>query len=126
MHSSRIRTACLLTVSPHALCRGGCLIRGCLPWGLSAQGSLPRGCLPRVGVSAPGGVCLGDCLPRGLYPGDVCPGCLTGECLPQRVSAQRCVANTHNPPPRAVNGMIDRQVSKNYLAATSLRVVSIR
>ena len=32
-------TACLLTVSQHALCRGGvCLPRGCLPGGVSASG----------------------------------------------------------------------------------------
>ena len=67
MHSSGMRTACLLTVSQHALHRGGVCPRGCLPggvylgglpWGVSAQ----RGCLPR------GGVCPGvrGCLPGGI------------------------------------------------------------
>ena len=48
MHSSRMRTARLLTVSQHAL------RRGCLPGG----GCLPRGCV------CPGGVYLEGCLPR--------------------------------------------------------------
>ena len=49
LHSSRMRTAHLLTVSQHALGRG-----------VSAQGGVClRGCLPE-GVSARGGVCRGD------------------------------------------------------------------
>ena len=93
MHSSRMRTAHVLTVFQHALGRGvypsmhwvggclpgrGCLPRvggRCLPRGMSAQrGCLPRrdGCLPG-GVSAqgggcPGGVCLGDVCPEGVCP----------------------------------------------------------
>ena len=58
MHSSRMRTARLLTISRSI--RDGCLPRV----GVSAQGG---GCLPRDGVSAqrgvdvcPGGVCLGE------------------------------------------------------------------
>ena len=54
MHSSRMRTARLLTVSQHALGREG-----------FAWGCLPRGrCLDR-----------GGCLPRG----DVCPGGVSGQ-----------------------------------------------
>ena len=61
MHSSGMRTACLLTVSQHALhrgggvCPGGCLPGGVylggLPWGVSAQ----RGCLPRGEEVSAGG-----------------------------------------------------------------------
>ena len=60
MHSSGMRTAHLLTVSQHALWRGGWGVcrGGCLPRGMSARGCLPlvlgRGCFPLV----PGGVCL--------------------------------------------------------------------
>ena len=56
MHSSGMRTACLLTVSQHALHRGGVsaqgdVCQGVSTWGVSAQ----RGCLPRgEGVSAGG------------------------------------------------------------------------
>ena len=39
MHSSRMRTDRLLTVSQHAL-RRGCLPRGFLPWGVSARGDV--------------------------------------------------------------------------------------
>ena len=46
LHSSRMRTARLLTVSQHALHRRGCLPGGCLP----------RGVCPEEGVSTQGGV----------------------------------------------------------------------
>ena len=52
MHSSGMRTACLLTV-PIMHCASRCLIRGCLPGGCLPRGYLPGGCLPR-GVSAKG------------------------------------------------------------------------
>ena len=58
-----MRTARLLTVSQHALCRGG-LARGVSGQGVSAHGVsaqgggfLPRGCLSR-GMPAHGGVCV--------------------------------------------------------------------
>ena len=54
MHSSGMRTARLLTVSQHALGRGG---------GVS-QHALGRGGVCSRGVSAEGGVC----------PGGICPG----------------------------------------------------
>ena len=72
MFSSRMHTACLLTVSQHTLGvstqedvsafgpRGVCL-EGCLPRGVCLGGVCPGGCLPLVlGVSASGlrGVCL--------------------------------------------------------------------
>ena len=45
LHSSRMRTARLLTVSQHALCRR-CLPRGgCLPGGSAQVGCLPGGCV---------------------------------------------------------------------------------
>ena len=96
LHSSRMRTARALTVSPSMLCAGGCLLRGvcsqgggvsalggsapergCLLWGVSTPGV----CSGRVsalggicswGVSAPGG-CLGGVCSRGcLLLGGVC------------------------------------------------------
>ena len=42
-HSSRMRTACLLPVSPSMHCAGWCLSRGCLPKGLSAEGVSAKG-----------------------------------------------------------------------------------
>ena len=82
MHSSRMRTACLLTISQHALCRGGV-----------SQHALGRGvCIPACtgqGSVCPGGVCLGvqGCVHRG----GVCPGGMSaqglvsshGGCLPR-------------------------------------------
>ena len=78
LHSSGMRTACLLTV---CVCVCVCV---CVWVGVSAGGCLPRcvparGCLPSGGVCL-GGVCLGRCLPRG----GVCPGgCLPRGCLPR-------------------------------------------
>ena len=85
MHSSRMRTARALTVSPSMFCSGG---RGVSAHGgVSADGvSAPGGCLLR-GVSAPGGsLLLGGC----LLPGGVCSGvsALGGVCS-QGVSAPR-------------------------------------
>ena len=50
MHSSGMCTAPLLTISQHAVHRGGvypgrCLPRGCLPEGCLSRGCLHRGCL---------------------------------------------------------------------------------
>ena len=61
MHSSGMRTARLLTVSPSMHCAGGVCPGGRLcPEGLSTQGDVrPGGCLPlvgRVAASGPGGV----------------------------------------------------------------------
>ena len=63
LHSSRMRTAHALTVSPSMLCAGGCLFWGVSAWGgsargVSAQGVSARRCLLR-GVSAWGGFCSG-------------------------------------------------------------------
>ena len=53
LHSSRMHTARLLTVSPSMHCsRGGCLVLG--------------GAWSRGRVSARRGICPGGCLPRGL------------------------------------------------------------
>ena len=57
MHSSRIRTARLLAVSPSMHC---------------AVGVCPGRCLPIEGV-CPRGVCPVGCLPRGCLPGGVYP-----------------------------------------------------
>ena len=113
IHSSRMRTARLLTLSQHAL-PGGVPTRGCtcpgvylprgvcaclggvyLPGGVPVQGVyLPRGGVPARGCSFPGGYLL-----RGVYlPGGcTCPG---GTCLG---TLPPCVQN-------------DRQVQKYYLA----------
>ena len=62
-HSSRMRTARVLTVSPIMLCAGGWLVRG--------GGSAPRGVSAPGGVSALGGsLLLGVSASRGcLLPG---------------------------------------------------------
>ena len=98
MHSSRMRTARLLTVSRHALfgggvpAQGGCTWPGVyLPRGVPAQGGVPAwGYLPR-GVYLPGGVpAWGVYLPGGW--GCTCPGectCLGGTCPVNRMT-DRC------------------------------------
>ena len=67
MHSSRMRTAGLLTVSQHALGRGVC-IPACTRQGVYPSmhwaGGVSQHALGR-GVPAQGGVCLGVCLPGG-------------------------------------------------------------
>ena len=71
MHSSRMRTARLLPVSPSMYCSGGCLLRGVSGpgsggRGVSAPGGLsgPRGPWSQ-GVSTPGGISA----PNGGVPG---------------------------------------------------------
>ena len=70
MHSSGMRTARFLTVSPSMHWTGGGV-----PRGVCAQGCVCPGvwvCVPRgVGVCAQGRVCLGVCVPRGVCPGDM-------------------------------------------------------
>ena len=58
MHTSRMRTACLLPVSPSMHCAGGCLLLGGVcswgvtaPWGVSVPG----------GVYSVGGMCIPAC-----------------------------------------------------------------
>ena len=70
LHSSRMRTARALTVSPSMLCRGGCLVGGCLLRG--AVCSLGGGGL-LAGVSARGGVCSWGVSALGGVPGQVLP-----------------------------------------------------
>ena len=94
MHSSRMRTARALTVSPSMFCSGGrgvsahrgCLLMGCLlPGGVCSRGCLLRGVSAPGGMSAPRGcllwgVCSGGC----LLPGSVCSQgdvCSQGGCL---------------------------------------------
>ena len=92
LHSSGMRTARLLTVSQHALCRGGvpgcggctCLAGGCtcpggtcrgvyLPgWGVYLLGGVPAGGVPAQGVPARRGCTCWGCTCWGVYlPGDV-------------------------------------------------------
>ena len=85
MHSSRLRTAYLLPVSPSMHCTGGvCFWGGCLlPGGVSASLGVSAsrgGCSSSGGCLLPGGGCL---LPRGLLLGGVCfPGVsASGGCL---------------------------------------------
>ena len=144
MHSSRMRTSCSLTVCRSLLPRGlvgGCVwSRGlCLVPGVSAHGGggcmlpgdllpggsaprerclLPRGrCLVR-GVSAPGALLPGGCLPQGgvcpwgcLLLGGLLPGGVV--CLLRGVSAPgEHVCSGCGIPPCEQN---DKQVQKYYL-----------
>ena len=83
MHSSRMRTARMLTISQHALRRG---VYPRMHWAGGVYPSMhwQGGCLPGE-VSAQGGVCQRGCLPGGV-----------------------CLRGWQTPPP--VNGMTDRQV----------------
>ena len=86
MHSSRMPTARLFSVSPSMHCSLGVYLdAGWCTWSLGGVPSLgvylPRGCTWPKGYSAregtwPGGcTCLGGYLPRGVYlPGGTCPG----------------------------------------------------
>ena len=98
MHSSRMRTSRLLTVSQYALCRRG--VYPSLHWAVGVCLTM-RGVWLRV--SAQGGVC-----PCGVCQGGVGPeggAVWPGGCLPSGVSVQgEC---GRHPP---VNGMTDRQV----------------
>ena len=79
MHSSRMRAALLLPVSPSMHCAGGYLLQGEVS---ALGGPAPRGCLLR-GVSALGWWCL-------LWEGDVYFGggvCCQGLSAPEGVSA---------------------------------------
>ena len=77
MHSSRMRTARLLTVSKHALRKGGCLPREecvcsggvCLPREVSAQGSVCPLAVSARGMSAQGRVCSGGVCSGGSAQG---------------------------------------------------------
>ena len=82
LHSSRMHTARLLTVSPSmhcsegcllrrgGVCSGGCLLGGYLVWGVS--GPVGEGCL-LWGASALRGAWSGGCLVPGVSAlGDVC------------------------------------------------------
>ena len=78
LHSSRMRTARALTISPSMLCTGGCPLPGgvcsggvCSWRGLSAPGGcVSSGGVCSWGMSAPGGVCSWGCV------------CSQGGCLP--------------------------------------------
>ena len=58
MHSSRMRTARLLPVSPSMHCAGGVSSRGCLLWGCLLQGGVCSGDVCSGGCLLLGGVCL--------------------------------------------------------------------
>ena len=108
MHSSRMRTARLLPVSPGMHCSGGYLV----PGGCTlCQGVYWSGCVPGLwGTWSKGGVPgLGVCLVWGGAPGPRgTPG--PGGSVPTQVL----------PPPRGQN---HRRLWKYNLAPTSLRVV---
>ena len=72
MHSSRLRTTRLLTISQHALRRG---LYPSLHWAGECVSQHALG----LGLSIQGGVCLRGCLPKGV----VCPRGLStwGECV---------------------------------------------
>ena len=78
MHSSRIRTAHLLTVSQHALLGGMYLpgvctyMEGVPAWGVYLPRGVPGQGIPGQGMYlAEGCTCLGEYLPGGTYPGGV-------------------------------------------------------
>ena len=101
LHSSRMRTACVLTVSPSMFWGGGgCLVPGGVwCWGVSAPWG---GCL-LWGVSGLGGVCSGEgvcTLEGGLLPGGLDLGCvclLLGGVCSQGGISQHALRQT--PPP---------------------------
>ena len=95
----------------------GVSVRGVCVWGVSVLGSLSMGSLS-------GGLCLGGSLSRGVsVQGGLCPGVsLSGGLCLGGVSVQGGLPDRDLLPP-PVNRMIDRQVQKHYLAATSLRAV---
>ena len=106
MHSSGMCTACLLTISQHALCRGVVFVSQHALAGVSEKAGvyLPRGCLPR-GVSAQEGTCLGGVHAQGCTcPGGVpVGGCAqvgvpAWGCLPWGVPAQGVSAQGSVPP----------------------------
>ena len=73
MHSSRMRTTCLLTISQHAF--GGVAARGCTCLGCTARGVPAWGEYLSGGVYLPGGV-PAQSVPAGVYllRGCNCPG----------------------------------------------------
>ena len=128
MHSSRMRTARLLPVSPSMHCSQGLYLpsgvylpggvparRGCTCQGVYLPGGvyLPRGVPARwgtcLGGTCPGGTCLGDVptqgvyLPRGYLPGGVpargCT-CQRGVYLLEGGTCQGVPAQLLPPPPR--------------------------
>ena len=124
LHSSRMRTARMLTVSPSMLCTGGCTwSQGVSALGGSAPGgSAPGGMrVPGPGGSVPGGVCSGGVC---LLLGGVCSWgctwsqrgvCSQGGCLLPvgDVCSQGVYLPRHSPP---VNRILDTRLWKYYLA----------
>ena len=94
MHSSRMRTAHLLPVSPSMHCAGGggvCSKGGVCSREVSALGGLLWGCVCSQGVSAPGVSAPGWSAPRGgICSGDVCSWgvCSQGGCVSQHALRQ--------------------------------------
>ena len=77
VHSTGMCTACLLTVSQHALCRG-CVSQHALGRGVCQRCTCQGGVPAQGGFTCPGGVCPGGevYLPSGVYMsgGCTCPG----------------------------------------------------
>ena len=124
MHSSRMRTACVLPVSPSMHCPpGGVPARGGFTCqGVSCQGGVPPGrgrtcpwggCTCE-GVYLWGGVPVRGCTCEGVYLpwGCTCPG---------SVPAQGRYLPRYSP----MNRMTDRQVLKHNLRKLRLRAVKI-
>ena len=153
LHSSRMRTARALAVSPSMLCAGGvsapggCLLgvsapggvsapsgvsapRGCLLWGVSAGGCLLPGRCLLLGVSAPRGVCSQGC----LLPGVSAPGgCLLsrGGVCSWGVSAPRgCVCSggclLQGGAPGQVLPPVDRHTPVNILPCPKLHLRAVK
>ena len=93
-------TACLLTISQHALCRGLVFVSQHALAGVSEKAGvyLPRGCLPRRvpawGVCMPRGVPAQGCTGRGCAQ----VGVPAWGCLPWGVPAQGVSAQGSVPP----------------------------
>ena len=104
MHSSRMRTARMLPVSPSKHCAGGSAPGGFRPGGVHSRGVSPPGGLPL------GCLHLGVCLwPRGSAFG---PG-------------ERGIPACNGPDFPLVNRILDTCFWKYYLAPTSLRAVKM-
>ena len=93
MYSSGMRTARLLTISQHALRRGGVCIPACtgrevcIPACTGQGGGCIPACIGQGGV-CPGGVWQGVCPPGvcgRVCPGGVCLGVVCMGCVPRRV-----------------------------------------
>ena len=107
MHSSRMRTARLLPVSPsmHCSCGGTCLGGVPAKGGVPAQGGLPAGGVPAWGCTCPAGVPAQG----GVY--------LSAFVVRRGAASRKGMCPTPHPHPP---WWTDKHLRKYYLPATSL------